>query len=487
MIEKFKAHSLSGILFTLLSFIFSPSLLGQPGGGGGLQILNLKANGKNIPASAFNTLSILQVHISHFPDGEVDMAASGFSGYLTNDVYSPRESCRTYYSCPANWRIRWKVDADSMIVDFEDLFPENGAGYTPMLDTLVFKPGYYRMHCDSMRLEALPMPSHPFQYGFYYYYSIAQQLLAKGNLVEAKRFLDLANAKITDAHQLNKLEYQNAFYQEKLENYTEALATLKRIELSEPSAYLDKDIIDVLKHLNRYGDCLPYYEDYYRLAENKNSVSYEYAQFLSTYLGRHQDALNVLEKLRLEIPANCMHDRPIGTCDYNDLLFVLGKVHLSAGNTQEAFRYFLLATQFNLQGSSTDEYINYFESLRTTYPDAPELLVCIAFCKLFMAPYQGWGNLTNASLYEANQLCEDALARGYKEFITYYCQAYVNYVSKDYAKGLKAVEQAMKRDTSDARPYLLKAMILSSSGKPEEFKYWQNEYFKHEPNWKITW
>jgi len=461
--------------------------LAQPGGGGGLYILNLKANGINTPSKAFNTLDILQMHLSHFPDGEVDMASRGFSGNLSYDVYSPRESCRTYYSCPANWRLRWKVEADSMIIDFEDVFPENGAGYTPVLDTLIFKPGHFRMHCDSMRLEALPMPTHPFQYGFYYYYSIAQQLLAEGNLVEAKRFLDLANAKITDAHQQTKLDFQNAYYEERLENYTQALATLKRIELTEPSAYLDQDIINVLKHLNRYEDCLPYYEDYYRRAENKYSVSYEYALFLSTYLKRHNEALNVLEKLRLEIPANCMHDRPIGTCDYNPLLYTLGKVHLIAGHTPEAFHYFLLASQFNLQGSTTDEYINYFESLRTTYPNSPELLVCMAFCKLFMAPYQGWGNLTNATLYEANQLCEDAKAMGYQSFIVYYCQAYVNYVRKDYELALKAVEKAMRIDATDARPYLLKAMILSSSGKPEEFKTWQNEYFKHEPQWKITW
>jgi hypothetical protein len=45
----------------------------------------------------------------------------------------------------------------------------------------------------------------------------------------------------------------------------------------------------------------------------------------------------------------------------------------------------------------------------------------------------------------------------------------------------------MRIDPTDARPYLLKGIIISSGGLKGDFKYWQDEYHRREPDWKITW
>lgn len=135
----------------LFFIVFIPSVYAQPGGGGGLRILNiLDYSGKPIRQGDAN-LRIIHFALSKSGEKQSSIIPPG-----QNRFHTFYDESNTFYYLPPyiqegnkktyipNQRIQLIYSEDTMTIDFIGVMNENGAGHSDMVENIHFNPGYYK-------------------------------------------------------------------------------------------------------------------------------------------------------------------------------------------------------------------------------------------------------------------------------------------------------------------------------------------------------
>lgn len=143
-------------VFILSTLVLCQSILGQPGGGGGIQIekiidKNLQLISKSDPELKItrfllgtdSTHKVLQLYSA---EAKYHYRTNGKPNhiFLPPYIYLPTfKSKNAKRTSVPNQRIMLIYKKDTMIIDFIDILMENGAGYTDYIEVLKLYPGYF--------------------------------------------------------------------------------------------------------------------------------------------------------------------------------------------------------------------------------------------------------------------------------------------------------------------------------------------------------
>lgn len=141
---------LSVILFLTVQIQISNA---QPGGGGGIRILNINDYNGTPFVKGDSSLRIQHFVLSKreqrekYPIDEFKYNQYDFAGKLQTFYYIPPYIIeRNKRSKIPNQRIKLLYENDTMIIDFIDVLQENGAGVSDIVTNIYFKPGYYKSY-----------------------------------------------------------------------------------------------------------------------------------------------------------------------------------------------------------------------------------------------------------------------------------------------------------------------------------------------------
>lgn len=147
------------ILLSLLTFITTilQILHAQPGGGGGIQIMNVlvpDATGFKTISKKDTSLKINAYFLALNINKDINSIARNralnnydkydFAGKVFTHIYLPPHYLKDGKTTPApNQRLELIYKGDTMTLDFFGVIPENGSGRTDQIDTISFYSGTY--------------------------------------------------------------------------------------------------------------------------------------------------------------------------------------------------------------------------------------------------------------------------------------------------------------------------------------------------------
>ena len=461
----------------------------QPGGGGGLVVGSLfNENGDTIrlgdPALEIRAISIQKngkapkVFMEHETLGRISFPPHYHNYRFDQFVELPDHLLYIHYR------------KTEMVVLFENVTGENGAGHVDRVDSIVIIPGHHTLQRNPYEINQEAWQNRDLSSSWRHGLTphTIKQLKPVGWIesgdIEDRWFLEPTNRLphyylVRAEKFILKKEYNRAEDELKALQGT-ALSRIDRrrfllsnIVLEREKGQLERALelcndlvkvaggeydyrlrIDLLTELGRYREALSDYDKLVRMNPDYDYVHIGRSEYKTKYLGDAKGAIEDLEALLKDIPKNHLFDRPQGKSEYCDIFFGLGNAYYANGNNPAAYKNWLIAMQFGYAQTSGRRTVVRFDSVIAAYPNAPELYLCRAIAHYKRGPYLGWGDETKKVFTAALKDIDMAERLGMDAFLVSLYRSWVLSANKRGAEALEAANKAIAERPKDPRGYI---------------------------------
>jgi tetratricopeptide (TPR) repeat protein len=381
-----------------IGFFISNFMLSQPGGGGGIRILSLDPPLGTTDSILLQTGVVIQdtlwVHHEYTERGDITI-------HPLAGCFSSQENTFTY--------IHWYNEGKNMQLQLYSLPQENGAGYTPSLDTLSFRPGYWSWNLSGLNysdrfrhgltsnnwsiwasqgwvVQEKKLAS--IQYSSNYYYLKSQQQFYNNHLIQAIQLgetaLRLENNK---AKQMSVVCWLISLYIKNSALSTAQELGIRFLNQPETTNELRQKMANLYFELGQV-----YQSDSLTQIVFKNDDDYFWVGLQN--LARHpmdfpdslwQKALSRLNSTDL----NVWEGKPIGIFNYSNEYWEGAVLAFQLGKRQEGVSLALAALETGSGYTSSSTYLKQIHRWLEQYPEEKSLWITLALAEHHRVPYSG--------------------------------------------------------------------------------------------------
>lgn len=459
--------------------------LAQPGGGGGISIINV-CDEKLVAIQRSDTSyswMVLKMN-GHGPNSSIEKSRIPLEPRYW---YQHKEGVLSL-SCPTgSHRIIGIHGNDTMMVDLYNIMGENGAGISAVMDSLVFRKGAFAFDCGYIDQHMIPTRSRgitpsvftilvdagileeykfiPSKFLLEKNFSATHMLeLASQYIYEYKRYeegIDWANrARIKG---LTKDDDRRALMtiakgEEGLGNLERAYDIIRSMHEHAPDAAVYIIELELLKKMGRYQEALEIHDWICRDGAHWNIASR--AIYRATYLKDYWGALNDWDQIINNIPEKYITDRWMGSNEYGYAYSQRALVQFALNNPSKGYSDFYHSLYFFGNEQQIPTILNALDSLNRRGYDDPKVLMIRAMATMRAGMDHMNSDKQKESAYEKALKYFDKVDKSYRNFGDYYFfLAEAHFLYKKYDEAYATIQEAFKYNDKNPRYYMMRYVI----------------------------
>jgi len=504
-------------VFIFPMLLFAGKLYAQPGGGGGLGIVDFYSS--KLDRLDISSDTSLKIRTFSMLEGKLNQERYMFQPLPKENgkvrIYHPDYGTRLpptddrdgYSDKSSIQRMYIVYQKDTMIIDFYEIIGENGAGRADRMDSLVIQRGYFKFHRSkkigkSFNREDYDRNVKLLKNGLTFY-TVNQ--LSNAGYIEYNPTIDISfllEKNLSASYFFERAKYYLKFDQPKLalediekgieknngqkncetlyllcDAYNKAGQYKKAIE-SVSQAILCKCYgrsedweaywtrIDLFIKLKKYNRALEDFNTLLVISEDKQGVKRKQANFKMKYLKDYKGAISDLKTITDVIPDNHMSDGPLEQSEYSDTYFDLAYAEYLNGDKKSAFRHWLKAEEFGYSRLKYDSPIIFFDSIITRNPQSAEIYLArsIAFYdrSFNVNTKEEFEKYFNDALADICKASESGMKDDYR--ISMYRASVLIKLNK-YDEAMKEIDKSILKNNTDPRCYLIRYGIREKLGQ----------------------